>query len=68
MMANPFVRTAGQLMFAWSVVGRELEMLTLHDKLNLGGKNLDVYQKLMQHVARYSSGFSLAGEKMLIVT
>ena len=28
LMANPFVRTAGQLMFAWSLVGIELETLT----------------------------------------
>ena len=33
LMANPFVRTAGQLMFAWSLVGIELETLTSHDKL-----------------------------------
>ena len=26
--ANPFVRTGGQLMFAWSLVGVELEVLT----------------------------------------
>ena len=31
LMANPFVRTAGQLMFAWSLVGIELEVLTSHD-------------------------------------
>ena len=37
LMANPFVRTAGQLMFAWSLVGIELETLTSHDKLKLGG-------------------------------
>ena len=35
MMANPFVRTAGQLMFAWRLVGIELEALTSHDKLKL---------------------------------
>ena len=40
LMANPFVRTAGQLMFAWSLVGIELETLTSHDKLKLGGKIL----------------------------
>ena len=33
LMANPSVRTAGQLMFAWSLVGIELETLTSHDKL-----------------------------------
>ena len=32
LMANPFVRTAGQLTFAWSLVGKELEVLTSHDK------------------------------------
>ena len=40
LMTNPFVRTAGQLMFAWSLVGIGLEMLTSQDKLKLGGKNL----------------------------
>ena len=60
LMANPFVRTAGQLMFGWSLVGIELETLTSHDKLKLGGKNLEVYQILMQHVARDNSGLSLA--------
>ena len=38
LMANPLVRTAGQLMFACSLVGIELETLTSHDKLKLGGK------------------------------
>ena len=37
-MANPFVRTAGQLTFAWSLVGIELEILTSHIKLKLGNK------------------------------
>ena len=60
LMANPVVRTAGQLMFAWSLVGIELETLTSHDKLNLGGKSLEIYQKLMQHVVRDNSGLSLA--------
>ena len=60
LMANPFVRTAGQLMFAWSLVGIELETLTSHDKLKLGGKSLEKYQTLMQHVARDNSGLSLA--------
>ena len=59
-MANPFVRTAGQLMIAWSLVGIELETLTSHDKLKLGGKSLEIYQTLMQHVARDNSGLSLA--------
>ena len=38
LMANPFVKTAGQLMFAWSLVGIELEVLTSCDKLKLGKK------------------------------
>ena len=33
LMANPFVRTAGQLMFTWSFAGVALEALTPHDKL-----------------------------------
>ena len=63
LMANPFIRTAGQLMFAWSLVGIELETLTSYDKLKLGGKNLEVYQVVMQHVARDNSGLSLARRK-----
>ena len=62
-MANPFVRTTGQLMFAWSLVGIELEVLTSCDKLKLGNKNLEVYQMLVQHVARDNSGLSLARRK-----
>ena len=63
LMANPFIRTAGQLMFAWSLVGIELETLTLYDKLKLGGKSLVLYQVMMQHVARDNSGLSLARRK-----
>ena len=63
LIANPFVRTAGKLMFAWSLVGIELETSTSHDKLRLGGKNLEIYQMLMQHVARDNSGLSLARRK-----
>ena len=63
LMANPFVGTAGQKMSAWSLVGIELEMLTSRDKLKLGGKNLEVYQMLMQHVARDISGLSLSRRK-----
>ena len=63
LIANPFIRTAGQLMFAWSLLGIELETLTSYDKLKLGGKNLEVYRMLMQHVARDNSGLSLARRK-----
>ena len=52
LMAFPFVRTSGQLTFAWSLVGIELKVLTSHDKLKLGNKSLEVYQMLVQHVAR----------------
>ena len=62
-MANPFVRTAGQLIFAWSLVGTELEVLTSRDKLKLGNKSLEVYQMLVQHNARDNSGLSLARRK-----
>ena len=55
LMANPFVRTAGPLWFAWSLVGIELETLTSHDKLKLSGKGLEIYQTLMQHVASDNS-------------
>ena len=60
LMTSPFVRTAGQLMFAWSLVGIELETLISRDKLKMGGKSLEIYQTLMQHVARDNSGWSLA--------
>ena len=63
LMTNPFVRTAGQLMFAWSLVGIELETLTSHAKLKMGGKNLEVYQTLKQHIARDNSGLSMARRK-----
>ena len=63
LMANPFVRTAGQLMLACSLVGIELEVLTSHDKLKLGSKKLEVYQMLVQHIARDYSGLSLARRK-----
>ena len=63
LMANPFVRTAGQLTFASSLVAIELEVLTSHDKLNLGNKSLEVYQMLVQHIARDNSGSSLARRK-----
>ena len=63
LMANPFIRTAGQLMFAWSLVGTELKTLASYDRLKLGRKKLEVYQVLMQHVARDNSGLSLARRK-----
>ena len=50
-------------MFAWSLVGIELETLTSYDKLKLGRKHLEVYQVLMQHIARDNSGLSLARRK-----
>ena len=53
--AYPFVRTAGQLTFAWSIAGIEIEVLTSHDKLKLGNKSLEVYQMLVQHIARDNS-------------
>ena len=50
-------------MFAWSLLGIEFETLTSYDKLKLGGKNLEVYRMLMQHVARDNSGLSMARRK-----
>ena len=50
LMANPFVRTAGQLMFAWCLVGIELEVLTSCEKMKLDnkriGKSLENHRKL----------------------
>ena len=37
--------------------------MTSYDRLNLGGKKLEVYQALMQHVTRDNSGLSLARRK-----
>ena len=44
-------------------MGIELETLTSYDKLKLGGKNLEKYRMLMQHVARDNSGLSLVRRK-----
>ena len=63
LMANPFVRTAGQLMFTWRFAGVALEALTSHDKLKLVDKGLQVYQMLVQHIARDNSRLSLARRK-----
>ena len=63
LMANPFVRTAGQLIFAWSLVGIEMEVLTSRDKLKLRNKSLEVYQMLVQLVARDNPSLSLARRK-----
>ena len=59
LLANPFVRTAGQLMFTWSLAGVTLEALTSYAKLKLGDKGLNVYRMLTQHFARDNSGHSL---------
>ena len=63
LMANSFARTAGQLTFAWILVGIELVVLTTNNKLKLGKKSLEVYQMLLQHIARDDSGLSLARRK-----
>ena len=47
LMANPFVRTARQVIFAWILVGLAQEVLTLHDK----------------NVAKHNSGLSVARRK-----
>ena len=48
LVANPFVRTAGQLLFSWSLVEIALEALTLYDKLKLGDIGLGVYRMYVQ--------------------
>ena len=63
LLANPFVRTAGQLMFTWSLAGVALEALTSYDKLKLGDKGLHMYRMLTQLTARDNSGLSLARRK-----
>ena len=50
-------------MFTWIFAGMALEALTSHDKLKLGDKGLQVYQMLVQHIARDNSGLSLARKK-----
>ena len=44
-------------------MGIEFEVLTSCDRLKLGNKNLEVYQMLVQHVARDTSGLILAKRK-----
>ena len=63
LITNPFVHATGQLIFTWSFAGVALEALTSHDKLKLGGKSLQVYQMLVQHIARDNSRLSLARRK-----
>ena len=63
LMANPFVRTAGQLLFSWSLAGVALEALISYDKLKLGKKGLRLHQMLVQHIARDNSRLSLARRK-----
>ena len=41
----------------------ELEVLTSHDKLKLGNKSLEVYQIMVQLIARDNSVLSLARRK-----
>ena len=50
-------------MFTWSFAGVALEALTLHNKLKLGEKGLQVYQFQVQHFARDNSGLRLARRK-----
>ena len=59
-MANSFVRTAGQLLFTWSLAGVALDELTSGDKLKLGDKGSRVYRMLTPHVARDNSALSVA--------
>ena len=47
-------------------MGIELEVLTSHDKLKLGNKSPEVYQMLVQHIARDNSGLSLEGKMPLV--
>ena len=63
LMANPFIRTAEQLLFTWYLAGLALKYLILRDKLKFGDKGLHVYRKLMQCMARDDSGLSLARKK-----
>ena len=49
-------------MFAWSLVGVELEVLTSHDKLKLGNKSLQVYHSGLR-AGHHNSGLSLARRK-----
>ena len=63
LMANPFVRTAGQLLFSRSLAGVSLEPLTSYDKLRMGDAGICVYQMLVQNFAAYNSGLSLGKRK-----
>ena len=50
-------------MFTWSFAGVALEALTSHDKLKLVDKGLQVYQMLVQHIARDNWRLILARRK-----
>ena len=49
----------------WGLAVVALEAMTSYDKLKLGGKGRHVYRMLTQHIARDSSGLSLARSKVV---
>ena len=63
LMANPFTRTEGRLLFTWCLAGVALEDLTSRDNLKLGDKGLHVHRMIVHHVARDNAGLSLARRK-----
>ena len=63
LMANPFVKTAGQLLFQRSLARVAFEALTSCDKFRLGNAGMRVHQMLVQHIAPDNSGLSLARRK-----
>ena len=63
LMAIPFTRTEGQLVFRCCLAVVELEDLTSWDKLKFGDKGLHFYWMLLQYDARDDTGLSLATRK-----
>ena len=64
LMANPFTRAKGQLLFTWCLAGVALEDLTSSDKLKLDYKGLlSVHRMMMQHFARDDSRLRLDRRK-----
>ena len=63
LMANPFTRTVGKLLFTCCLTGVALEDLISGDTVKLGDKGLHVYRMLTHYFARDDSGLSLARRK-----
>ena len=63
LVANPFTRTEGQLLFTWWLARVALQDLTSCHKLTIGNKDLHVYRMMMRYIARDDPGLSLVRSK-----